>query len=254
MLSIQQIPVLNDNYIYLIHDPESTETAVIDPAIAQPVLAQLQSNNWRLNYIFNTHHHADHVGANLDLKRQTACKIIGAAADQSRIPAIDSLLQEGDTLQLGHYPIKIIECHGHTSGHIAFYIPDAEALFCGDSLFSLGCGRLFEGTAAQMQQSLAKFAALPLTTKIYCAHEYTASNAKFALSVEPNNPVLLQRIKQITQLRAQHQPTVPSTLAQELASNPFLRTHSAEIRHSLHLEDASDLEVFTALRTRKDNF
>jgi len=254
MLTIQQIPVLNDNYIYLIHDSESMETAVIDPAIALPVLTQLQNNNWSLNYIFNTHHHSDHVGGNLDLKQQTACKIAGARVDQYRIPSIDIPLQEGDTLQFGDYPIEIIECHGHTSGHIAFYIPEVAALFCGDTLFSLGCGRLFEGTAAQMYQSLAKFAQLPLTTKIYCAHEYTANNAQFALSVEPQNPKLLQRVEQVTQLRANHQPTVPSTLAQELASNPFLRTHSTEIRQSLNLQNATEIEVFTELRKRKDNF
>ncbi len=254
MLTIQQIPVLTDNYIYLIHDTESTETAVIDPAIAPPVLRQLQSNHWTLDYIFNTHHHSDHIGGNVDLKQQTACKIAGAMADQYRIPDIDIPLQEGDTLHIGRYNINIIECYGHTTGHIAFYIPEAEALFCGDTLFSLGCGRLFEGTAQQMQQSLAKFTTLPLTTKIYCAHEYTASNAKFALSVEPNNPALLQRIEQVSQLRAKHQSTIPSTLAQELASNPFLRTDSPEIRQSLNLKNATDLEVFMELRKRKNHF
>ncbi len=254
MLTIQQIPALNDNYIYLIHDSKSMETAVIDPAIALPVLTQLESHHWSLNYIFNTHHHNDHIGGNLDLKQQTRCKIAGAITDQYRIPNIDIPLQDGDRLQLGNYSVEIIECHGHTSGHIAFYIPEAAALFCGDTLFSLGCGRLFEGTAAQMHQSLTQFSKLPRTTKIYCAHEYTTNNAQFALSVEPQNPKLLQRIEQVTQLRANHQATVPSTLEQERASNPFLRTHSPEIRQSLNLKHASELEVFTELRKRKDNF
>ena len=254
MLAIQQLPVLNDNYIYLIHDPESGDTAVVDPAIADPVLKALKQNNWSLKYILNTHHHADHVGGNLSLKEHTACKIVGDAADQKRIPGIDIKLSEGDTLTLGAHRIQVISCAGHTTGHIAFYIADTEALFCGDTLFSLGCGRLFEGTAQQMQQSLKKFTALPLNTKIYCAHEYTAANAQFAYSVEPNNPALLKMIERIKKLRSDHQATVPSTLAQELASNPFLRTDSIEIRQTLAMQDTSELAIFTELRERKNRF
>ncbi len=254
MLNIQQIPVLNDNYIYLIHDAQSGETAVVDPAVADPVLSLLKQNNWQLSYIFNTHHHSDHIGGNLSIKNQTGCKIVGCAADQQRIPGIDIKLSEGDTLRLGTYTIQIISCAGHTTGHIAFYIADAEALFCGDTLFAMGCGRLFEGTAAQMQQSLRKFTALPSNTKIYCAHEYTVNNAQFALTVEPDNSDLLSTIKHIKRLRSNNQATVPTTLEQELATNPFLRTNSVGIRKTLHLHDASELAIFTELRARKNCF
>ncbi|NOQ14972.1 MAG: hydroxyacylglutathione hydrolase [Methyloprofundus sp.] len=254
MLEIQQIAVLNDNYIYLIHDTESGDTAAVDPAVAEPVLTVLQHNNWQLKYIFNTHHHADHVGGNLFLKNHTGCLIAGCAADQQRIPGIDIKLSEGDTLKLGEYTIHVISCAGHTTGHIAFYIAAAGALFCGDTLFAMGCGRLFEGTAKQMQQSLRKFTALPLTTKIYCAHEYTAANAQFARFVEPENPDLLSAIERIKQLRSDNQPTVPTTLAQELATNPFLRTNSADIKTTLAMQNSSELEVFTELRERKNQF
>jgi len=254
MLQIQQIPVLNDNYIYLLHDAESGEAAVVDPALAQPVLGTLKQNDWNLTYIFNTHHHADHVGGNLTLKQQTNCQIIGSENDQQRIPGIDKKVNEGDTLQLGTYTIQVISCTGHTTGHIAFYIPAANALFCGDTLFAMGCGRLFEGTAEQMQQSLHKFTTLPLDTKIYCAHEYTAANAQFALSVEPKNTDLLATIDRVKQLRANKQATVPTTLAQELATNPFLRTNSPEIQKTLAMQGASELAIFTELRERKNRF
>ena len=254
MLDIQQIPVLNDNYIYLIHDTESADTAVVDPAVSEPVLSVLKQNNWHLKYILNTHHHADHVGGNLSLKDHTACKIAGCAADQKRIPGIDIKLSEGDTLKLGAHTIQVISCAGHTTGHIAFYIADTDALFCGDTLFAMGCGRLFEGTAEQMQQSLRKFSKLPLSTKIYCAHEYTAANAQFAHSVEPKNPDLLSAIKRIKQLRSNNQATVPTTLAQELATNPFLRTDSPDIKKTLGMQDKAELAIFTELRARKNRF
>lgn len=254
MLKIQQIPVLNDNYIYLIHDTESGDTAVVDPTVAAPVLSALKHNNWQLKYIFNTHHHADHVGGNLALKAQTDCKIVACAADQQRIPGIDIKLSEGDTLKLGSHTVQVISCSGHTSGHIAFYIQGSDALFCGDTLFAMGCGRLFEGTAEQMQHSLKKFTALPLSTRIYCAHEYTAANAQFAFSVEPGNKDLLEAIETIKKLRVAQQPTVPTTLAQELATNPFLRTDSTAIRKTLAMQNASELAVFTELRERKNQF
>jgi len=254
MLEIQQIPVLNDNYIYLIHDSLSKETAVIDPAVASPVIEVLKENNWRLTYLLNTHHHSDHVGGNLELKQQTQCQIVGAAIDEHRIPGIDQKVQEGDTLKIGSYTIEIINCAGHTTGHIAFYIPEANALFCGDTLFAMGCGRLFEGSAEQMQHSLAKFSALPLNTQIYCAHEYTLANSRFALSVEPHNNDLLTSIEHIKKLTANKQATIPTTLEQELATNPFLRTSSPEIKESLAMPNASNLEIFTELRERKNSF
>lgn len=254
MIQIQQIPVLQDNYIYLIHETESGETAVVDPTLAAPVLAALEKNNWQLSYILNTHHHADHIGGNNELKTATLCQVVGSKADLKRIPAIDIALQSNDTLIFGKHTIKVIECSGHTLGHIAFYLADAKALFCGDTLFSMGCGRLFEGSAEQMWQSLTKFTQLPLDTKIYCAHEYSLANAKFALSIEPNNPDLINTIKYITQLRENNTATIPTSLKQELATNPFLRVNSAEIRSSLNLEGATELKVFTELRKRKDNF
>lgn len=254
MLKIQQIPVLNDNYIYLIYDVESGETAVVDPAVAEPVSDVLQKNGWGLKYIFNTHHHADHVGGNLTLKQHTHCKVAACGADQKRIPGIDIKLSEGDVLTLGLYTVQIISCSGHTNGHIAFYIAEADALFCGDTLFAMGCGRLFEGTAQQMQQSLQKLTRLPLATRVYCAHEYTAANAQFALSVEPDNPDLLRAIEHIKELRDQQQPTVPTTLEEELATNPFLRVNSLSIQKTLSMQSASDLAIFTELRQRKNNF
>jgi len=254
MIKIQQLAVLNDNYIYLIHDTESGDTAVVDPALADPVLSELKNNNWRLKYILNTHHHNDHVGGNIALKNATHCTIAGSATNYVRIPAIDLKLQENDTLNLGSYSIKVIECSGHTLGHIAFYIPEAHALFCGDTLFSMGCGRLFEGSAEQMWQSLKKFMQLPLATQIYCAHEYSLANAQFALSVEPNNQDLIKVNQQVTQLRADKLPTVPTSLESELATNPFLRPDSTAIRSTLNMNNASDLAIFTELRKRKDNF
>ncbi len=254
MIKIQQIPVLTDNYIYLIHDTESAETTVVDPALAEPVLTCLKQNNWQLSTILNTHHHGDHVGGNLELKQQTGCKIIGAATDMARIPAIDTGYSEGDIIKFGMHNIQVIACSGHTTGHIAFYIAAADALFCGDTLFAMGCGRLFEGSAEQMWQSLNKFTVLPLATKIYCAHEYTAANAQFALSVEPTNPALLTTIAQVDKLRAAKQATVPTTLEQELATNPFLRAGSPDIQNTLQMQGASELAVFTELRKRKNNF
>ena len=254
MLEIQQLPVLNDNYIYLIHDLDSGETAVVDPAVTEPVLAALKLNNWQLSYIFNTHHHSDHIGGNLVLKKQTACHIVGSESDRQRIPGIDQGVIEGDCLNMGKYTIQILECSGHTQGHIAFYIPECDALFCGDTLFAIGCGRLFEGSAEQMQQSLKKFTSLPLTTKIYCAHEYTSANAQFAQSVEPNNPDLQKAIQRIKHLRTNNIPTVPTTLAEEIATNPFLRADSPEIQQTLAMQGQSELAVFTELRQRKNRF
>lgn len=254
MLEIQQIPVLNDNYIYLIHDPESGDTAAVDPAVAEPILRVLKQQNWHLNYIYNTHHHSDHVGGNLTLKDQTACQIAASAADQNRIPGIDIKLSEGDALSLGAHRVQIISCPGHTSGHIAFYIAGSNALFSGDTLFAIGCGRLFEGTAEQMQQSLRKFTALPLNTRIYCAHEYTAANAQFAISVEPDNQDLINTMARVQQLRSNNQPTVPTTLEQEIATNPFLRADISAIRETLGMQSASELAVFTEIRTRKNHF
>ena len=255
MLEIIQIPVLTDNYIYLLRDPVSEETAVVDPAEAHPVLAALQEKNWRLNYIFNTHHHAHHVGGNLQLKRHTECRIVGAKADRHRIPGIDIEVSHGDHIRLGDQDIGILATPGHTSGHIVYYFAAAGALFCGDTLFSLGCGRLFEGSPAQMRQSLQFLKALPASTLVYCAHEYTQANGRFALSLEPENQQLQLRVNEVDLLRSQHRSTLPSTIGQELATNPFFRESSAEIRARLGVgQEAADLEVFTRIRQMKDQF
>jgi len=255
MLNILLLPALGDNYIYLLHEPIGGETAVVDPATAEPVLEALQRQGWQLNYIFNTHHHSDHVGANRQLKQLTGCRIVGAAADRARIPGLDMALGDGDEVQLGQQSLQIIDTPGHTLGHIVYYCAASQALFCGDTLFSLGCGRLFEGSPLQMWQSLQKLKALPPETRIYCAHEYTAANGRFALSVEPDNQDLQHRLAEVAGLRQQNRPTLPSTIVQELATNPFLRAHSAQIRRSIGCSaHASDVDTFTRLRQLKDRF
>ena len=254
MVDIIQLPVLNDNYIYLIHEPVSGETAVVDPTVAEPVLDTLSNNGWTLNYIFNTHHHWDHVGANLELKEKTDCLILASEADRSRIPGIDNGLKQGDEIKLGNQVAKILETPGHTLGHIVYYFPNSNALFCGDTLFSMGCGRLFEGSAEQMWHSLQQLKELPKETQIYCAHEYTLANSKFALSIEPDNHHLQQRIKQVKQLREHEQPTIPCTLELELATNPFFREDSSEIQKSIGMTGQPMIEVFRKIRILKDNF
>lgn len=230
------------------------ETAAVDPAVAEPVREVLQSKGWRLNYIFNTHHHGDHVGGNLQLKQQTGCKVVGANNDKTRISGLDIGVEDGDEIRLGSHVFKVMATPGHTLGHIVFYGADSQTLFCGDTLFSLGCGRLFEGSAEQMWQSLQRLKALPESTRIYCAHEYTQANGRFALSVEADNPALRQRIAEVAELRRQNQSTLPSTLAQELATNPFLREHSTSIRQAVNGENDSPAEIFAKVRRLKDQF
>ena len=254
MLDIIQIPVLNDNYIYMLHDSVSLETAVIDPALEQPVLDMLAEKGWQLSFILNTHHHWDHVGANLALKQQTGCKIIAAASDRERIPGIDVGVEQGDVISLGEHQAQVVETPGHTSGHVVYYFAEDQALFCGDTLFVMGCGRLFEGTPQQMYASLQTLKALPPSTRVYCTHEYTLANATFALSVEPDNIFLQRKLLTVTQLRAANIATVPSTIAEEIATNPFFREDSISIQKELGLVGAEPDVVFTALRRRKDDY
>jgi hydroxyacylglutathione hydrolase len=254
MLEILLLPVLNDNYIYLIHEPNSGNTAVVDPAVAQPVLDALTKKGWQLTHIFNTHHHWDHVGGNLELKQQTACKIIGATHDQHRIPGIDITVNEGDKIALGTEQAIILETPGHTAGHIVYYFANEPALFCGDTLFVMGCGRLFEGTAQQMWDSLQKLLSLPGHTRIYCAHEYTQTNGQFALSIEPDNIDLQKKMRQVNELRAKNQPTIPSTIAQELLTNPFFRANNLALQENLKLAGHPPVEVFAKTRALKDSF
>lgn len=255
MLTITLLPVLNDNYVYLAHESASKKTAVVDPALAEPVLKALDEKGWQLDYIFNTHHHGDHVGGNLQLKQATGCKVVGAAADRSRIPGLDIAVSEGDQIQLGTLNFKIIDTPGHTLGHIVYYCAEARTLFCGDTLFSMGCGRLFEGTAEQMWKSLQKLTALPGNTRIYCAHEYTEANGRFALTLEADNPDLQQRIREVMALREKNLPTLPSSIALEMATNPFLREHSPSLRKSVAASDTdTPAQVFAKTRLLKDRF
>lgn len=253
-LQIVQIPVMQDNFVYLLHDEASGLTAAVDPALASPVTEKLDQRGWRLTHILNTHHHFDHVGANEELKSTYGCHIIGPAADRDRIPGIDTAVADGDTVMLGESSAQVFDVPGHTRGHIAYWFEDADALFCGDTLFSMGCGRLFEGTPAQMWQSLQKFLVLPDATKVYCAHEYTLSNAEFAMSIEPLNDALIARMDEVKSLRRDGLNTVPSTLGMEKATNPFLRPDSPEIQASLGLDGSDLYAVFAETRARKDSF
>lgn len=254
MLKVVQIPALNDNYIYLLRDSDSGLTAAVDPAVAEPVLDRIAELGWRLDFIMNTHHHGDHVGGNRELKSQTGCRVVGAKADSHRIPGIDIELSEGDRFSLGDTVFEIIETPGHTLGHIVYYAAESHALFCGDTLFAMGCGRLFEGTAEQMWHSLERLRALPSATRVYCAHEYTWNNGRFALTVEPGNAALLQRMERVRSLREEDRPTVPFTIEEEVATNPFFRADVEALKTAVAMETRSPLAVFTELRSRKDVF
>jgi hydroxyacylglutathione hydrolase len=253
-LEIVQIPVLSDNYAYLVHDPAAGVTAVVDPPVVAPVIELLGGKGWKLDWILSTHHHADHTGGNLELKQKTGCRVAGAKKDEARIPGIDLRLAEGDRFRLGEAEAQVIETPGHTTGHISFWFPDVRALFCADTLFSLGCGRVLEGAHAEMWDSLCKLAALPDDAMVYCGHEYTQANARFALSVDPDNEVLKGRAAEVERLRAAGKPTVPTKLGDERRANPFLRARDPAIRKRLGMENASDAEVFAEIRRRKDHF
>ena len=254
MLDIVQIPVLNDNYVYLVRDPETPATAVVDPAVSAPVLDALAARGWRLEVILNTHHHPDHVGGNLELKAATGCRIVGPHAERDRIPGIDRAVRDGGVVELGVERARVYDVPGHTAGHIAYHFADARALFAGDTLFAMGCGRLFEGTPEQMLNSLSRFDALPDDTLVYCAHEYTETNGRFALTVDPDNADLARRMQDVAARRARGEPTVPSLLGDERRTNPFLRSGTEGIRHAVGLEDAPQVEVFAEVRRRKDHF
>ncbi len=253
-MEIIQIPVLSDNYVYLLHDEPSGQTGVVDPAVSGPVLKALEEKGWTLSHVLNTHHHGDHTGGNLDLKKATGCKVVGPRADVARIPGIDIEVGDGDIFTLGNSQAQVFDVPGHTKGHIAFWFEQSDALFCGDTLFALGCGRLFEGSADQMWTSLKKFVALPDETRVYCAHEYTQANARFAVTVEPDNEKLCDRVKAIDDLRSRGIPTVPSTLGEEKDTNPFLRPESDDLKRTVGLAAAGAVEVFAETRRRKDNF
>ncbi len=253
-LHIHQFPALKDNYGYLVHEPSSGATAAIDTPEVGPILKALDENGWKLTHILNTHHHYDHAGGNAELKAKTGCLIVGPKGEKDLIPGIDRAVGDGDIVELGAARARVIEVPGHTRGHIAYHFADDHVVFVGDTLFALGCGRLFEGTAAQMWNSLGKLMALPDDTTVYCAHEYTQSNARFALTVEPQNKALVARAKEIDEKRARGEWTVPTTIALEKATNPFLRAASPDLRATIGLAAAENVDVFAETRKRKDNF
>ncbi|NQU58946.1 MAG: hydroxyacylglutathione hydrolase [Rhodospirillales bacterium] len=253
-LAIEQIAVLGDNFIYLVHDSESGQTAAVDPAVAGPVLDMLADRGWTLSHILNTHHHGDHTGGNMELKGATGCTIIGAGVDAARIPGIDVRVGEDDGIAIGNHGAKVFDVPGHTSGHIAYWFEEDAALFSGDALFSIGCGRLFEGSAEQMWTSLKKLRALPDETMVYCAHEYTSSNADFALSIEPANADLKARAAEVLTLREKGKPTVPSNLGEEKRVNPFLRADNDDLLMAAGLAGQDAVAAFAEIRRRKDNF
>ena len=252
MLQIEQLPVLSDNYIYLIRDPATGQTGVVDPALAEPVLDALARLNWQLTHIINTHHHSDHVGGNEILIRETGCTVVGPRADRARIPGIVTEVGDGDTLALGAARATVYDVPGHTRGHIAYWFAESAALFCGDTLFALGCGRMFEGAPPQFWASLSRIKALPSDTTLYCAHEYTASNARFALHADPDNAALKAYADEVTDKRTRGEWTVPTRLDRELATNPFLRADAPDMQARWGGGDA--VATFAALRSAKDSF
>ncbi len=253
-LEILTIPCLSDNYAFLAHDAASGETALIDVPEAGAIIDALARTGWTLSHVLLTHHHADHVQGLSELLSRHPAKVVGAKADISRLPALDIALAEGDTITIGGDTGTVIDVSGHTIGHIAFHFPASKAVFTADSLMALGCGRLFEGTATQMFASLGKLAALPSDTIVYSGHEYTQTNANFALTIEPGNVDLVARADDIKQARARNQPTVPSTLALELATNPFLRAAEPSVQNGVGMVGAEPVAVFAEVRARKDRF
>lgn len=251
---IVTVPCLSDNYSFLIHSADTGETAVVDVPDAAPILAALAAHGWQLSEIWITHHHWDHVDGVADLKEATGARVIGASGDANRLPPLNHGLADGEVFEFAGSDVRAFDVSGHTVGHIAFYLPAANAVFTADSLMALGCGRLFEGTPEQMWASLSKLAALPAATMVYSGHEYTASNAKFALTVESDNPQLISRAADIKKTRGVGGATVPSSLEEELATNPFLRAHLGNVKAAVGMADASDSAVFGEIRRRKDAF
>lgn len=228
MLEVVRIPVLRDNYIWLLHDDVSAETVAIDPAVAEPVLEAAAARGWTIDQIWNTHWHGDHVGGNAAIRAATHCRITGPAAEADKIGTLDRQVREGDLVSIGAHQAVVMEVPAHTAGHIAYHLADDRIVFVGDTLFAMGCGRLFEGTPGQMFANMQRLAALPGETAVYCAHEYTQSNGSFALTVEPDNAALRARMAQVDEARARGEATVPTTIAQERATNIFMRARDVE--------------------------
>jgi hydroxyacylglutathione hydrolase len=251
-LEIHQFPCLSDNFGVLIRDTDRGIVASIDAPNADAVRAALKETGWSLHYILTTHHHADHTDGNLALKKETGCMIVGPRGEAAKIPGIDTEVGEGDTFRLGGPQVHVLETGGHTIGHITYWIPAAGVAFVGDTLFAMGCGRVIEGTMEQMWGSLQKIAKLPPATRLYCGHEYTVANAKFGLTIEPENEALKKRSDEVQALRAAGKATLPTRVDTELETNVFLRVNSPAIRKRLDLEGAPDWKVFAEIRERKN--
>ena len=253
LLEFHQFPCLSDNYCVLVHDPASGDTAAIDAPDADALRIALADKGWSLTHILVTHHHFDHTQGIADLKIETGCKVIGPADEASKIPTLDETVNNGDSFDFGGDLVHVISTPGHTLGMVNFHFSNSGVVFTGDTLFSLGCGRIFEGDQAMMWDSLTRLMELPASTIVYCGHEYTQANAEFSLTIDPDNPALVARAAEIAELRKSGQPTIPTTIGQELETNPFLRAADPKIRSNLGMENASDAEVFGEIRTRKDN-
>ena len=253
-MNIEIIPCLNDNYSYLIHDNKSNTVAIIDPSEFAPCDKIINKKYKKLDYILNTHHHYDHVGGNKELKKKYNSKILGFKSDEKRIPNIDKLLEDNEEFNIGNIKFTTLFIPGHTTGHIAFYSKTEKVRFTGDTLLSMGCGRVFEGTYNQMFNSLSRIKDLPEDTKIYCGHEYTQKNIEFCIKYNPNNDLLKKTKNTIEEKLKNGEPSIPSTLLKEKQMNIFLRTDDLDVKNILNLKKASNLEVFTKLRDLKDNF
>ena len=253
-LKIFQFPCRQDNYGVILHDAGSGLTISIDAPETEAIVDVLESKGLKLSHILTTHHHGDHVEGNQALKERYNCRIIGPVDEAAKIPGLDESVGHGDTIDLNGHTINVIGTPGHTLGQIAYYFADQGVVFCADALFALGCGRIFEGTPEMMFTTLSRLAVLPEDTNVYAGHEYTLANAKFALSVDPDNPDLIERAREIELMRDDGKPTLPTTIGMELQTNPFLRASDPAIRTHLNMEGASDLDVFTEIRARKDRF
>jgi len=253
-LDIVRIPVLSDNYVWLMREPQSGCVAVVDPAVAGPILAEANKRRWKISHILNTHHHGDHVGGNLEIKNATGCTIVGLGRDRARIPGIDVTVDDGDRFRFGEATAEVIFVPGHTVGHCAYAFHEEKALFCGDTLFALGCGKMFEGTPQQFWTSLSRLRHLADDMRVYCAHEYTQSNARFAVTVETGNMALKARSAAIDAARAKGEATVPSLLGEEKQTNPFLRADKPGVQKAVGMVGQDPVKVFAEVRHRKDVF
>lgn len=253
-MQIETIPCLSDNYAFLAHDPETGATAVVDVPEAGPIINALSARGWTLSHVLITHHHADHIGGLSQLLAAHPAKVVGAADDSRRLPPLDQAVKDGDSVTVGRESGTVIDVSGHTVGHVAYYFPDSAVVFTGDSLMALGCGRVFEGTPPQMWASLRKLSALPPETTVCSGHEYTENNGKFALTVDPDNAALISRLDAVQKARRNGIPTVPSSLAEELTTNPFLRATDPAIQAHLGMDGADPADVFAEIRARKDRF